>query len=129
MVSLRKYGPQNSKWLKLEDLHGKGAIVERIGFIKEDLTGKFGARIVITLEPSGRMLSLNKSSVGNLLRDLGDNDRDWLNKPVEVSAGEIDTANGRVDAIVVRGADKNAVVPSKSADVLDDEIPSDGGRA
>jgi hypothetical protein len=68
MTNLRKYGPAN-RWLKLETIHGLPPLKERIGLVKPD-TGKFGERLVVTLEPSGWMLSLNRTSVGNLLRDF-----------------------------------------------------------
>jgi hypothetical protein len=132
-INLRKYGPAN-KWLKLEDFHGKPPRRERIGLVKEDTSGKFGARLVITLEPSGQMLSLNKTSVGNLLRDLGERDDDWAGKLVEIYAGEIDGPQGTTDAILVRGVTDvpvDAAIATKAAKAakakagggaLDDEI-------
>ena len=133
-INLKKYGPAN-KWLKLEDFHGKPPRQERIGLVKEDTSGKFGARLVITLEPSGQMLSLNKTSVGNLLRDLGENDDDWVGKTIEIFAGEIDGPQGTTDAILVHGvpdvpvdaamaakAAKAAKAKPKASD-LDDTIP------
>jgi hypothetical protein len=52
---------------------------ERIGAVKPE-TGKFGERLVLTFDPSGKMLSLNKTSVGNLLRDFGEDDSGWINQ-------------------------------------------------
>lgn len=49
-INLRKYGPAN-KWLKLEDLHGKPPLRERIGDVKVE-DGKFGERVVLAFEPS-----------------------------------------------------------------------------
>jgi hypothetical protein len=132
MTNLRKYGPAN-KFIKLEELQDKPPLRERIGLVKPEL-GKFGERLVLTFEPSGRMLSLNKTSVGNLLRDLGEDDSDWVGQLVEVYAGEVETQNGTADAILVRAADvptgakvkaaKSAKAkPSKSSDPMDDEIP------
>ena len=133
-ISLKKYGPA-SKWIRLEDLHDKPPKRERIGDVKEDTTGKFGARLVVTFEPSGQMLSLNKTSVGNLLRDFGENDDDWVGKLVEIYAGEVDGPQGTTDAILVRGvtdvpadaaiaakAAKKAKA-SKSSNDMDDTIP------
>jgi hypothetical protein len=131
MTSLRKYGPAN-RWLKLEDLHGKPPLQERIGLVKPE-SGKFGERLVVTFEPSGRMLSLNKTSVGNLLRDFGEDDDDWIGKLVEVYAGEVQTQTGPADAVLVRAVEgpadaavaakaKAAKAKLKSSD-LDDEIP------
>jgi ribosomal protein L12E/L44/L45/RPP1/RPP2 len=73
--------------------------------VKEDTTGKFGARLVVTFEPSGMMLSLNKTSVGNLLRDLGEESDNWIGQTVEIFVGEVTTNNGTMDAILVRAAD------------------------
>jgi hypothetical protein len=132
MTNLRKYGPV-SKFIKLEELHDKPPLRERIGLVKPEL-GKYGERLVLTFEPTGRMLSLNKTSVGNLLRDLGENDSDWVGQLVEIYAGEIETQNGPTDAILVRAADVPAKAtksakakPSKSSD-MDDEIPSEGSE-
>lgn len=100
-ISLKKYGPLN-RWIKLEDLHGKPPMRERIGLVKVE-DGKYGERIVLVFEPSGQMLSLNQTSAGNLLRDFGETDDDWVGKVVEVYAGEVETKSGRTDAILVRG--------------------------
>ena len=133
-ISLKKYGPIN-KWLKLEDLHGKPPRQERIGHVKEDTAGKFGARLVVTFEPSGQMLWLNKTSVGNLLRDFGEKDDDWLGKLVEIYAGEVDGPQGKTDAILVCGVTDvpaDAAIAARAAkttkkaskpSAMDDEIP------
>jgi hypothetical protein len=116
MVNLRKYGPTN-KWLKLEDLHDKPPMRERIGLVKPD-NGKFGERLVLTFEPSGQMLSLNKTSVGNLLRDFGEDDSNWVGQLVEVYAGEVETQNGPTDAVLVRGVTDvpaDAAIAAKAA--------------
>jgi hypothetical protein len=136
MTNLRKYGPAN-KFIKLEELQDRPPLRERIGLVKPEL-GKFGERLVLTFEPSGRMLSLNKTSVGNLLRDFGEDDSGWVGQLVEVYAGEVETQNGPADAILVRAADdvpdakakatKSAKAkPSTSSD-MDDEIPSEGSE-
>jgi hypothetical protein len=100
-INLRKYGPAN-KWLKLEDLHGKPPTRERIGAVRVE-DGRYGERIVLVFEPSGKMLSLNQTSTGDLLNDLGENDDDWLGRTIEIFAGEVQTKNGMTDAILVRG--------------------------
>jgi hypothetical protein len=106
MTNLRKYGPTN-KWIKLGDVHGKPSIVERIGLVKIE-KGKFGEQTVLVLEPSGRMVGLNVTSAGNLLRDFGENDDDWLGKLVEVYAGTVPTKSGDMDAALVRAAEESA---------------------
>jgi hypothetical protein len=129
MTSLRKFGPTN-RYLKLEDLHGKPPLRERIGLVKPE-TGKFGERLVVTFEPSGMKLSLNRTSTRNLLRDLGEDDSDWIGKLVEIFVGEVTTNNGTMDAVLVRAAevpvDAAGAVPTKKtakpSDNMDDTIP------
>jgi hypothetical protein len=126
-INLRKYGPVN-KWLKLEDFHGKPPRRERIGLVKVE-NGKFGERIVLVLEPGGQMLSLNKTSVGNLLRDFGEKDDEWVGKLIEIFAGEVDGPQGTTDAILVRGVTDvpaDAAIAAKAAKAksdTDDIIP------
>jgi hypothetical protein len=133
-LNLKKYGPIN-KWPKLEDFHGKPPRQERIGCVRVE-NGKYGERVVVVFEPSGQMLSLNQTSVGNLLRDLGPTDDDWAGRLVEICAGEVETKSGPTDAILVRGvtdvpvdaavaakATMAAKKSSKSSDDMDDAIP------
>jgi hypothetical protein len=93
------------------------------------------ASVVLIFEPSGKMLSLNKTSVGNLLRDLGEKDDDWVGKLVEIFAGEVDGPQGPTDAILVCGVTDvpvDAAIAAKAAKAvkakpksseMDDEIP------
>jgi hypothetical protein len=123
MTSLKRFGPTN-RYLKLEDLHGKAPMRERIGLVKPE-SGKFGERLVVTFEPSGMKLSLNRTSTGNLLRDLGEDDSDWIGKLVEIFVGEVTTNNGTMDAVLVRAAEvpaDAAGAKSKLSD-MDDTIP------
>ena len=66
------------------------------------------ALVVVTFEPSGMKLSLNRTSTGNLLRDFGDDDSDWIGKLVEIFVGEVTTNNGTMDAVLVRAVDAPA---------------------
>ena len=52
MTNLRRFGPIN-KFIKLEDLKDRPPLVEKIGLVKPE-NGKFGERLVLTFEPSGR---------------------------------------------------------------------------
>jgi hypothetical protein len=132
-INLKKYGPAH-KWLKLEDLLDKPPMRERVGHVRVE-DGKYGERVVLVFEPSGKMLSLNQTSTGNLLRDFGETDDSWVGKLVEIYAGEVETKSGRTDAILVRGvtdvptdtaivakAAKAAKAKSSKAE-MDDEIP------
>ena len=112
--------------VEVEDVHGKEPLRERIGVVKIE-NGAYGERVCVTLEPSGWQISLNKTSIGNLLADLGEEDSDWVGQTVEVYAGEVETKNGPTDALLVRAADtkpksaKSVSKPGKSD--MDDEIP------
>jgi hypothetical protein len=127
MANLRRFGRTN-KWIKLEDLHGKPPVREQIGCVQPE-NGQFGERLVLTFAPSGRMISLNRTSVGNL---FGEDDTDWLGKFVEVYAGTVQTKDGTADAVLVRAADVPADAASavkvarpakKAFDDMDDTIP------
>jgi hypothetical protein len=120
MTNLKKYGPGN-KWIKLEDVFEKPPLRERIGLVRPE-KGKFGERLVLTFEPSGKMLSLNKTSVGQLLEDLGDDDSGWIGKLVEVYAGEVEAQSGRMDAVLVRAVD-SATKSENPAPDDNQEIP------
>jgi hypothetical protein len=66
------------------------------------------------------MLSLNKTSVGNLMRDFGEEDATWVGQRVEVYAGEVTTKSGTVDAVLARAAETS---PPATKPAFDDEIP------
>ena len=97
-ISLTKYGPA-SKWLKLEDFHDKPPRRERIGSSKSRTANTAKGSFWSSSRPA-KCSSLNKTSVGNLLRDLGENDDDWVGKLVEIFAGEVDGPQGTTDAIL-----------------------------
>jgi hypothetical protein len=129
MASASKFA--GSRYIKLDDLHGKRPLRERISYAKEE-EGKFGAKLVLFFE-SGAKLSLNATSVGVLIRDVGDDFDTWNGHDVEVYAGEVDTKSGRADAVLVRLIDVDApttpgkpTAPSRPVaveDDLNDEIP------
>lgn len=92
---------------------------EKIGLVKAD-NGKFGERLQLTLEPSGRMLSLNKTSVRNLINDFGDDDGKWKDKEIEVYAGKVEMQGGRqADAVLVKAA--KSAQPAPKANTKGDE--------
>ena len=137
MTNLRRFGPQN-RYIKLEDRKDKPPLFERIGLVDIDTTGKFGERIVLTFEPSGLKLSLNATSVDNLLRDFGEDDSGWIGKLVEIYAGTVPTKSGDMDAVLVRAAEEtDAATEAKAVKAakaraakaksggggMDDEIP------
>jgi hypothetical protein len=79
---------------------------------------------------SGAKLSLNATSVGALIRSVGDDFDTWTGHEVEVYAGEVDTKSGKADAVLVRLLDVETPTPppkptakaTARAD-MDDEIP------
>ena len=75
-----------SSFIKLDDVHDKQPLREQIAVVKEE-DGKFGQRLILVFE-SGRQLSLNKTSVGNLIRDIDQDFDTWVGHCVEVNAGE-----------------------------------------
>jgi hypothetical protein len=114
MTNLRRFGPQD-RYIKLEDRKDKPPLFERIGLVDIDTTGKFGERIVLTFEPSGLKLSLNATSVGNLLQDFGEDDSGWIGKLVEIYAGTVPTKSGDMDAVLVRAAEETDVAAEAKA--------------
>jgi hypothetical protein len=125
MTSLRKYA-SSGKYIKLDELLNKPPLREQIAFVKVE-DGKFGERVVLVFE-SGRELSLNKTSVGNLMRDFGDEDNGWVGRSVEVYAGEVETKSGTMDAVLARAANASPADEAKPAKAgggasFDDDIP------
>jgi hypothetical protein len=137
MTNLRKFGPQN-RYIKLDDLKDKPPLRERIGLVKVE-NGKFGERIVLVFEPSRKMVSLNVTSAGNLLRDFGGDDSDWVGRLVEIYAGTVKTKSGTMDAVLMQAivdepvdtavaakavkAAKATAEKERKASDMDDEIP------
>jgi hypothetical protein len=113
MGNARKYA--GSSYIKLSDLHDKPSLRERISFAKEE-DGKYGEKLVLFFE-SGKKLSLNATSVGNLIRDIGQDYDNWGGHDVRVFAGEVDFQHGKADAVLVEliGADTPPSTPPPSA--------------
>jgi hypothetical protein len=121
MTNLRKYA-SGGKFVKLEDLLGKPPLRDQIAVVKVE-DGKFGERVVLVFE-SGRELSLNKTSVGVLMKEFGEEDDAWVGRTVEVYAGEVETKSGKMDAVLVRAAEASPAGDTKPARrEMDDEIP------
>ena len=84
MASARKYA--GSGHIKLEDVKAKPKR-EVIAVVKEE-DGNFGSRLVLVFE-SGRQLSLNKTSVGDLMNEIDDDWDNWIGRVVVIYAGQI----------------------------------------
>ena len=111
MGNARKFA--GSQFITLQSLKGRPSLHERIEFVTEE-DGKYGQKLVVTFE-SGMRLSLNATSVGNLIRDIDTDFDNWVGREVTVRAGEVDFQNGKADAILSAdrrdadtGADKDA---------------------
>jgi hypothetical protein len=111
MANARKYA--GNTYYKLEELHDKPPVRERISLVAEE-DGKYGKRLVATFE-SGKKLSLNATSVGNLIRDLGGETDEWNDHDVKVYAGEVAFQNGRADCILVEAIDVDKPIESRKA--------------
>jgi hypothetical protein len=79
---------------------------------------------------SGGVLALNATSVAVLIRAYGANSDDWINKTIELYAGEIEYQGEPVPAVRVRPispplkpAEQTALPPSDGGDDLDSETP------
>jgi hypothetical protein len=120
MASMRKYA-SGGRYIKLEELLNNKPFRDQIAVVKVE-DGKFGERVVLVFE-GGRELSLNKTSVGNLMRDLGEDDADWIGKHVEVYAGEVETKSGKMDAVLARAATAPSSATKPAPREMDDEIP------
>ena len=85
------------------------------------------------------MVSLNVTSAGNLLRDFGGDDSDWVGRLVEIYAGTVKTKSGTMDAVLMQAivdepvdtavaakavkAAKATAEKERKASDMDDEIP------
>jgi hypothetical protein len=98
-MNLRKYASA-SKFINLDELKDRPPLREQIAVVKVE-DGKFGERVVLIFE-SGRQLSLNKTFVGNLVRDIGEDDDSWIGQFVEVYAGQTTYQGTSTDAVLVR---------------------------
>jgi hypothetical protein len=125
MANARKYA--GSPFISLKDLKDKPPLLEKIAFVTEEIGGKFGDRLVATFE-SGKRLSLNATSVGNLI-DISQNFDDWTGCDVKIYAGEVSFKAGKADAVLVEPINKPAPTAApppagkKSGGDMDDEIP------
>jgi hypothetical protein len=123
-IDIRKYASKG-KFYKLEEVFDEPAR-EQIAIIKD---GQFD-RLNLVFE-SGRQVGLNKTSVGELMREFGDDEKDWIGRFVLLTAGQVKNQFGEpTDALIVRPADA-ASLPAKlpkpkarpSGADMDDEIP------
>jgi hypothetical protein len=130
-----------SRYIKLDDVHGKPPLREQIAVVKEE-DGKFGPKLVLVFE-SGKQLSLSKTNVGILINDLDEDYETWIGQFLEIYAGEIRYQGGMMDAVLVRlidgetpmrpetpAAPTSPTLPPKKAAAtkpargdMDDEIP------
>jgi hypothetical protein len=126
MVDVSRYA--KSKYIKADDVRD-GSFVEQIAVVTEDK--KFD-RLVLIFE-NGRQVSLNQTSVGNLMKEFGEDSDSWKWKKVRLSLGTYETKDGVgemviVDAVEADDADsvvaltekKMAAPPKKAASAIDE---------
>ena len=121
MADMSKYA--SSSFIKVDDL-AEGPEQKVIVAIAE---GKY-EKPVATFD-DGRKLSFNKSNVDVLIRHFGRNDKDWLNRRIELFAGTLRYNGNDNPAVLVRpletlaAADRTPPEPQPLRNDLDDEIP------
>ena len=123
MPSAAKYA--GGGFITLDSLKGKPPLIEQIAVVKEETGGKYGDRLVLVFE-SGKQLSLNKTSVGNLRRDIDDNWDLWPSHTVKIFAGEVDFQSGTTRCVLVEGIDVDRPPPKPkptNGGDMDNEIP------
>ena len=120
-MDMTKYA--SSSFIKVDDLVGgpEGKVIIAIA------EGKY-EKPVLTLD-DGRKFSLNATNISTLIKALGPNDKDWIGKRIELSAGTT-RFNGRdTPSVLVRAletlaaADRTPPDPQPLRNDLDDEIP------
>jgi hypothetical protein len=120
-MDMSKYA--SLSFIKVDDL-ADGPEQKVIASIEE---GRY-EKPVVTFE-DGSKLSLNGTNVGTLIRALGKNDKDWINKRIELYAGTLRYNGNDNPAVLVRAlevlsaAAKTAPVPQSLRDEMDDEVP------
>jgi hypothetical protein len=94
MIDMRKYSGE--RFVKLDDVRA-GPLHETIAAVK---AGKFDKPNLGFV--SGAMLSLNATNNMTLLRHYGPNSDDWVNKEIELYAGQVEFQGRPLDAVLVR---------------------------
>ena len=93
-MDAKKYAAKS--FLNVEYIERHGPVE---GVIEHVELGQYD-KLVITLS-AGHKFSLNKTNVGILCRDLGENTDDWLGHPVHLVVGEIKFQGNMQKAVVV----------------------------
>lgn len=125
-MSMRQWGEQV---LKAEDLKN-GPRKEQIAVVRPpNDSDKFPKPSVVC--ESGMVVRLNPTSVGNLMREFGDDSDGWIGKFIECRpmSGLIDNVHrewvevGPIDAITPGQRRKAKPQPAAGGDDLNDSIP------
>jgi hypothetical protein len=109
----------SSGFINLENL--KGPEQKTIKAIEE---GNYGKPDLIF--DDGTRLSLNKTNVGTLIRAFGKDDKDWIDKRVEIYPGTLRYNGADNPAVLVRSLTPPTTAKAKPQPVreeLDDEVP------
>jgi hypothetical protein len=124
----------NNSFLKTDDVRDQPRKEQIVGIKPPGENDKYPKPTAIF--KSGKMVGLNKISVGALMVEFGAESDDWVDIYVEVRLETLDLSNGPVEMIVVRPlnnatsqsnsakpkAQKAPIARPSSAD-MDDEIP------
>jgi hypothetical protein len=123
-IDIKKYAG-NGRFYKLEEVRNKPAR-EQIAVVKE---GQFD-RLNLVFE-SGRQVSLNKTSVGALMAEFGDDEKAWVSQWVLLTGGQVKDQYGEpIDALLAAPSSAKPTSPPTlrpkarpSSAEMDDEIP------
>lgn len=120
-MDLTKYAGAN--FITLETVRDK-TLRETVAEVSE---GQFG-KPVLTFE-SGKMVSVNKTSIKELIKAFGTKSSDLVGQRVEVSAGQIPFKGQLTDAVLVmplngvgRAARTSPAVKPRTRPAADDEV-------
>ena len=94
-MKMTKYA--GAGFIKIDDVRAKPHR-EQIAVVKED--DRFGKPVLVF--ESGKMVSLNKTSVGAHMNEFGEDSESWLSQFVEIYAGQVKYQGATMDAVLVR---------------------------
>jgi hypothetical protein len=122
----------SNSFLKLDDVRDQPRQEQIVGIKPPGENDKYPKPTAIF--QSGKMVGLNKISVGACMAEFGAESNDWLDKYVEVRLETLDFPNGPTEMIVVRPLNtprsnsakptaQKAPIARPSSAEMDDEIP------
>jgi hypothetical protein len=100
-MDMRTYA--GTRFLKPEDVRDQ-SLKEQIAVVKPPAENAKYPKPSLVFE-SGKMLGLNQTSIGHLMKEFGPESDSWVGKWVTVGAEMIDVFSGQSECIIVRPLD------------------------